>query len=116
VQPVPTSSSQPLNDVYAKLLDDLNSASFAAKTTDAKEQLGEAARIVAEAVAALDGADLSARNASYDAAKAKVASTNKQLETLQQQIDGIVSKVSTAKAIMSDVAEVVSVTAKLFPW
>ena len=114
MQPVPQPSSQSLDDLYAKLLDDLHRAFLAANTPAAKAEIDGASTIVADALTALNGADLSARDAAFAAARTKVASANERLETLQQQISSMVSKVSTADAIVSDVTNVILAAGKIF--
>jgi hypothetical protein len=44
-----------------------------------------------------------------------VGSVSKQLQTLQEQINKIISRINTAAAIVIDIAKVVSVAAQLFP-
>lgn len=114
MQPAPISPSQQLNDAYSKLLDDLNDAFWAANTLEAKDQIKGFSEIVTDVITTLDATDLSTRDAQFAAAQTQVTSVNKQLQTLQQQINGIISKINTATAIVSDVTQAISLAAKVF--
>ena|ERR1022692_2232810 len=112
--PLPPASKQDLNDAYADLLDHLNEAYWAAGTREAKERIKRMIDAVTDAVTALDAADLTARDAAYTALNTKVVAVNGQLQTLQKEINGIVSKINAAKAIVEDITKVISVAAKVF--
>jgi peptidoglycan hydrolase CwlO-like protein len=114
MQPAPASSLT-LNEVFAELLDDLNRAYWAASTLAAKDQIKGVLEIVADAITTIDATDLSTKNAAYAALGTEVVSVNKQLQKLQAEIDGLISDIKTATAVVSDITQAVSVAAKMFP-
>jgi|SRR5579872_4851225 len=108
-------SAQDLNDAYSQLLGDLNEAYWAAGTMAVKDQIKGIMDEVSDVIAELDAADLATRNAAYDGLSARVAAVNNQLQILQKQINGIISRINTAASIVSDITKVVSVAAEVFP-
>ena len=114
-QPLPSPSKQDLNDAYSDLLDDLNEAYWAAASLDAKDQIKGVIDIVTDALTALDAADLTVRDAAYAALSNQVASVNGQLEALQAKINGIINRINVATSVITDITNVVSLAAELFP-
>ena len=114
MQPAPALSLT-LNEAYSELHDDLNSAYWAASTLAAKDQIKGVLEIVADVITTIDATDLSTRNAAYASLGTEVASVNKQLKTLQKQINGLISDIKTATAVVSGITQAISIAAKMFP-
>jgi hypothetical protein len=111
----PGPSGQDLNDAYSQLLNHLNEAYWAAGTTSDREQIKVVMDDVTDVITGLNATDLETRDDAYIALSAHVKTANKQLETLQHDIKGIVSGINTAAAIVSDISTVVSLAAQVFP-
>jgi allophanate hydrolase subunit 1 len=110
-----TPGQQDLDNAYSILLGDLNQAYWAADSMDVKDQLYGIIEIVTSLITQLVATDLETRNAAYDALLARVGTVNKELKTLQEQINSLINRISTAAAIVSDIAKVLSVAATVFP-
>jgi hypothetical protein len=111
----PQPAKQDLINAYSDLLGDLNDAYWAASSLDVKDQLYGIIEVVTSLVTQLVATDLASRDAAYAALVAQVSSTNKKLDALQQQINSMISRINTATTIVSDVAKVLAVAAKVLP-
>jgi peptidoglycan hydrolase CwlO-like protein len=107
--------AQDLNNAYSALLSELNQAYWAADSMDVKDQLYGIIEIVTGLITQLDATDLETRDAAYDALLAQVGTVNKELKTLQGQINSLINRISTAATIVSGIAKVLSVAAEVFP-
>lgn len=108
-------TKQDLEDAYASLLNDLNEAYWAANDLSVKDQIYGFIEEVTKILAQLDAVDLEKRDAAYSGLLQQVKAVNKGLQDLQQQINTIIRRISTAATIISDVAKVLTVAAKVFP-
>ena len=108
-------SAQDLNDAYSQLLNDLQSAFFAAAAPRDKAEINLLIHAVTDVITHLVGVDLAKRDAAFTALSNQVTTVNQRLETVQQQVDGIVSRINSAATIIADITKVVSLAAKVFP-
>jgi hypothetical protein len=110
----PGPSPQDLNDAYSELLNDLNAAFFAAADPNDKADLNDLIDMVTDVITGLNAADFSTRDAAFNALGAQVKTANTKLQTLQTQVNGIISKINTAATIVSDITKVAALAAKVF--
>ena len=108
-------SAQDLDDAYSELLNHLQAAFFAAATPADKAQINSLIHAVTDVITHLVGADLAKRDAAFTALSNQVTTVNTQLQTVQKQIDGIISRISSAATIIADITKVVSLAAQVFP-
>lgn len=110
-----TPEQQNLSNSYSTLLGDLNQAYWAADSLDEKDQLYSIIEVVTNLITQLNAADLATRDAAYNALKSQVATVNKQLTDLQGKINQLINRISTAAAIISDITQVLTFAAQVFP-
>jgi peptidoglycan hydrolase CwlO-like protein len=108
-------TAQDLNDAYSELLNHLNDAYWAASDMATKDTLYGYIESVSGIITQLDSADLASRDDAYTTLVANVRQLNKQLDTLQQQINKLIARINTAATVISDIAKVLTVAAQLFP-
>lgn len=112
--PAPQPTAQDLNDAYSQLLNDLDTAFFAASLAD-QQQLKPIMDAVTDVITALNAADFSSRDAAFTVLSNQVKKANTQLQTLQQQINGVISRITTAATIVNGITKVVGLAAQAFP-
>jgi chromosome segregation ATPase len=112
----PAYTKDDLKSAYSSLLKDLNDAYWAAADLTAKDQIYANIETVTSVLSQLNAADLQARNSQYTALSQQVATVNKALTELQQQINTIISRISTAATIASDITKVLDIATKVIPF
>jgi len=110
----PQYNKQDLEKAYSSLLNDLNEAYWAAGDLQTKDKLYGYIEAITEILANIDATDLENRDAGYSSLLQQVSSVNKELQSLQGQINTIISRINIAATIVSDVTKVVTIATKVF--
>jgi len=111
----PPPAAQDLSNAYSALLRDLNDAYWVASSLEVKDQLYGIIEVVTSLITQLVATDLASRDAAYAALVAQVATVNTKLDALQKQINSMISRINTAATIVSDIAKVLAVAARVIP-
>ena len=111
----PPPTTQDLSNAYSALLGDLNDAYWAASSLEVKDQLYGIIEAVTSLITQLVATDLASKDAAYAALVGQVAAVNMKLDALQKQVNVMISRIGTAATIVSDIAKVLAVAARVIP-